>query len=93
MEDDKSNNEACLCYLLLLHCDAGVAPSAGPKRRLLLNMRGTTTDAGGCCFRRRGKVRRVPSIVIAAGLCLLSVARAVDGVVMVRELQREGKKG
>ena len=36
----EEHNAACLCYLLLLYCDAGVAPSAGPKGRLLLDMRG-----------------------------------------------------
>ena len=58
--------------------------SAGPKGRLLLDMRGAAADAGGCCFRRRGEGRRVPSAVAAAaaGLCLLPVAGAVDGAVM-----------
>jgi len=40
MEDERSTVQLCLCYLLLLYCDAGVAPSAGPKGRLLLDMRG-----------------------------------------------------
>ncbi|KAL9368122.1 hypothetical protein Peur_039321 [Populus x canadensis] len=79
-----------MCYLLLLHYDTGVAPSAGPKRRLMLDMRGAT-NAGGCYFRKRGKGRRVPSTA-AAGLCLLPVAEAVDGAVIVRELRNEGKR-
>uniref|UniRef100_A0A2K1R5X7 Uncharacterized protein n=1 Tax=Populus trichocarpa TaxID=3694 RepID=A0A2K1R5X7_POPTR len=41
MEDERSTVQlACAIYLLLLYCDAGVAPSAGPKGRLLLDMRG-----------------------------------------------------
>jgi len=37
------------------------------------------TDAGGCCFRREGKERRVPSIA-AVGLHLHLVAGAVEDV-------------
>jgi len=48
-------------------------------------------DAGGCYFRKGGKGRRVPSAA-AAGLCLLPVAKAVDGAVIVRELRNEGKR-
>jgi len=69
----------------LLHCDAGVAPTAGPKGRLLLDMRGAVVDAADCYFRRKGKGRRFLSVTAAAGLCLLPVARAFDDVVMVRE--------
>jgi len=87
----EDHSEACMCYLLLLHCDTGVAPSAGPKRRLMLDMRGAA-DAGGCYFRKGGKGRRVPSAAVAAGLCLLPVAGAVDGAVIVRELRNEGKR-
>ena len=36
-------------------------------------------DAGGCCFRRGGKERRVPSVA-AGGLHLLPVAGAIDDV-------------
>jgi hypothetical protein len=39
-----------------------------------------------------GKGRRVPSAVAAAGLCLLPVAGAIDGAMIVREMQREGKR-
>jgi hypothetical protein len=77
--------------LLLLHYDTGVAPSVGPKRRLMLDMRGVA-DAGACYFRKGGKGRRVPSVVAAAGLCLLPVVEAVDGAMIVREMQREGKR-
>jgi len=53
------------------------------EKRLLLDMRGVT-NTGGYCFRRGGKDRKVISGV-AAGLCLLLVARAVDGVVTIKE--------
>jgi len=57
----------------------------------MLDMRGVA-DAGASYFRKGGKGRRVPSAVAAAGLCLLPVAGAVDGVMIVREMQREGKR-
>ncbi|KAL3610996.1 hypothetical protein D5086_002016 [Populus alba] len=63
---------------------SSVAPSVVPKRRLLLDMQGTT-DAGGCYFRRGGNDIRVLSA--AADLCLLLVARAIDGFVIARELE------
>jgi len=57
----------------------------------MLDMRGVA-DASACYFRKGGKGRRVPSAVAAAGLCLLPVAGAVDGAMIVREMQREGKR-
>ncbi|KAG6792631.1 hypothetical protein POTOM_001783 [Populus tomentosa] len=44
-----------------------------------------TTDAGGCYFRRGGNDIRVLSA--AADLCLLLVARAIDGFMIARELE------
>ena len=70
--------------MLLPHCDTGVAPSAGPKRRLLLDIRGVV-DARGCYFRRGGKDIKVPSAA-ASGLCLLPVSGAIDDDVTVKEL-------
>jgi hypothetical protein len=74
-----------ICHPLFSFAFLCVRPlSTGPKRkRLLLDMRGVANN-GGCCFRRGGKARRVLSGV-AASLCLLLVARAVDGVVIVKE--------
>ena len=36
----EDHGEAFWCYLLLLHCDTSAATSDGPKRKLLLDMRG-----------------------------------------------------
>jgi len=54
----------------------------------MLDMRGVA-DAGACYFRKGGKGKRVPSVVAAAGLCLLLVAEAVNGAMIVREMKRD----
>ncbi|KAL9405234.1 hypothetical protein Peur_002206 [Populus x canadensis] len=83
----EKHSEACMCYLLLLHCDTGVAPSAGPKRRLLLDMRGAAF-----ILHFPYRVKNVFLTTLTGGLCLLPVAGAIDGTVLVRELRRERKR-